>query len=272
MALKKEVLKKIAALLKLKEADLETAIKDEKEVDLVIDEKLNTFTEDELKTLKDNEYKTGKEKGVEIAVKEAKEEEGLEFQGKTIKGLLEAKAKKALADAKLTPDKQVTDLQQKVDNLQTTVKTYEKQIADKDAEVDGIVINSELRKHIPIGEESVFDQDDVIAKMKRSGYDFKRENGKVVPYKDGKVVIDKVSNAREAKDVVTDFMVEKKLITKEAGIGGRGDGDRKPAGKVTKMSELKKQFADAGKNVQGQEFAQAVEQARTDNKEFDMNS
>src|SRR5687768_14504869 len=65
MALKKEVLQKIATILKVKDTDLEAAIKDEKEVDITIDEKLQSFTEPELTVLKSNSYNDGKKAGVE---------------------------------------------------------------------------------------------------------------------------------------------------------------------------------------------------------------
>lgn len=272
MALKKEALTKIATLLKIKQADLEAAIKDEKEIDVTIDEKLTVLSEAEVTTLKNNEYNNGKEKGVEMAVKEAREKLKLEFQGKTIDGLVEAAQKKAVADAKVEPNEKVTQLEQKVTTLQTTVQDYEKQIAAKDTEVDRVHVNSELIKHIPaFGENGpAMTHDDVIAMMERSGFTFKRENGKTITYKDGKQVQDKLSNAKEAKDVLTEFMVEKKLITKELTPGGRGGSDAKPAGGYSKLSEIKAKFIAEGKSQLGDEFSSAVEAAAKENKDFKM--
>lgn len=274
MALKKETLQKIATLAKVKVEDLETAIKDEKEVDVSIPDKLATFTDDEVNTLKANEYKSGKEAGVEMAVKDTKEKMGLSFTGKTIDGLVEAATKKALDDAKISPDKKVQELETKVQTLQGTVKEYETKMADKDAEVEGIRTSGELYKHIPsFGETGpAMTQDEVIQLMKINGYDFKRENNVLVPYKDGKKMTDKLGEPLPVKDVTNGFMKEKKLITEDIIPDGRGGKDHKPAAKAGKLSELKKQFSDQGKSLLGSEFSEAVAQAAKDNKDFDMSA
>lgn len=272
MALKKEALQKIATLAKVNVADLETAIKDEKEVDITIPEKLTTFTDDEVTTLKTNEYKSGKEAGVEMAVKDAKGKLGLDFNGKTIDGLVEAATKKALDDAKIAPDAKVTELEGKVSTLQNTVKEYETKLAEKETEVSGIKLNGELHKHIPQPGENgpVLGADSVILLMKADGYEFKQENGAVTGYKGGKQLQDKLSNPLPVNEIIGAFMKEKKLIGEDPALGGRGGGDKNPTGKAGKLSELKKQFTDQGKSLLGSEFSQAVAQAAKDNSEFDM--
>lgn len=275
MALKKEDITKLATLAKIPVADLEKAIAEKEEVALTIQDKLNVFTEEEVTTLKANEYKSGKTAGVEIAVKEAKEKLALNFTGKTIDGLVEAATKKALEDAKVEPNAKVTELEGKITTLQGTVKEYETKMAEKDTEVSGIKLNYELSKHIPtIGENGpALGNDGILMLMKADGYEFKQENGNVSAYKGGKQLQDKLSNALPVKDVITGFMKEKKLISEDEGVpGGRGGGDKKPGAKATKMSELKQQFLSQGKNLQGEEFNKAVQQAVADNKEFDMNS
>lgn len=272
--LKKEALLKIATLAKIKVEDLETAIKDEKEVDVTIPDKLSTFTDEEVTTLKSNEYKSGKEAGVEMAVKESKEKLGLTFSGKTIDGLVEAATKKALDEAKITPDAKVAELQTKLETLQTTVKEYETKISEKDNEVSTIKTNAELYKHIPApGDKGpALSQDDVIQLMKAQGYEFKQENGAIAAYKGGKKLTDKLSNDMPLNEVVTGFLKEKKLITEDVVPGGRGGGDNKPGAKPMKLSEVKKQFIDQGKSTLGQEFNDAIMQAKKDNPEFDLQS
>jgi hypothetical protein len=274
MALKKEDITTLAILAKIPVADLEKAIAEKDEVALTIQDKLSVFTEEEVTTLKKNEYNSGKTAGVEIAVKESREKLGLNFTGKTIDGLVEAATKKALEDAKVEPDKKVTELQEKVTTLQNTVKEYETKMAEKDNEVEGIRTSGELYKHIPSPGENgpAMSQDEIIQLMKINGYDFKREEGKLVPYKDGKKLTDKLGEPLPVGDVTTGFMKEKKIITEEVVPGGRGTGDRKPGAKATKMSELKEQFTSQGKNLQGEEFNKAVQQAVAENKDFDLNS
>jgi hypothetical protein len=133
--LKKETILRIAALLKIKAEDIEAAIKDEKEVDLAIDEKLSAFSEEEVTTLKENEYKRGSVSAVEIAVKDIKQKKGLDFTGKTIDGLLDAAEKKALSDAKIEPAKQVTELQEKLKTVQATATELQTKLTEKETEI-----------------------------------------------------------------------------------------------------------------------------------------
>jgi len=273
--LKKETIEKIASILKIKAADLDAAIKNEQDMDLLINDKLASYTEDEIQQLKNNEYKSGKEKGVEIAVKEAKEKYNLEFSGKTIDGLVEHAKKSALDEAKVKPDQRVDDLEGKVKSLQQTVLDYEQKMSEKEMEVTNVKINGELLKYIPsLGEGSPsLGADDIIQLMKGNGYDFKLENGSIVPYKDGKQLQDHLSNARIAKDVISDFVKEKKLIPEQSSIpSGRGGSDGKPVTQFTKISELKKSYEDQGKSALGVEFRQAVENAVKNNPEFDLNN
>ena len=269
--LNKQSITKIASLLKIKETDLEAALKDEKEVEVTIEATLQTFTEAEVKTLKDNEYNSGKTKGVEMAVKETKETLGLDFQGKTMEGLIKAAQTKAVADAKVEPTKQVQDLTEKLTTVQKSYKELEEKLQQKETEATTAKIKSEVFKYIPSfeGDDAPgLDQDDIFTMMSTKGYEFKMENGKVIAYKDGRQVLDKVSNAVEVKEVVNGFMKEKKLITETKTPAGRGGGNGTPITKFGALSELKKHFIDQGKSLNGQEFAEAVQKAAADNKEF----
>jgi hypothetical protein len=271
--LKQETIQKIEQLLKIK--GLAEAIRSEGEVDLSISEDLTVYSEEEVKTLKSNSYKEGKRAGVEMEVDDLKKELGLDFQGKTVKGLVEASQKKALQDAKVEPEKKVQELSEKISTLQKTVQEQEKAIQAKDQEVTGVKINGELYKHIPqFGEGApALAADEVITLMKANGYEFRLEEGRLVPYKNGQPLQDKTANPLEAKDVVTGFLQEKKLLIPDAPpVSGRGGGDRKPPARAGRLSELKKTFSEQGKSLQGEEFYKAVDQALKDNPEFDMNS
>ncbi len=273
--LKKESIQRLATLAKIKIEDLEKALTEKDEVDLTIPEKLNTYTEEEITTLKGNEYKAGKTAGVEIAVKEAKEEMGLDFTGKTMKGLVEAAQKKAIDDAKINPDQRVKDMEAKLANLQNTAKEYETKLAEKDKEVSGLKDSYEIGRFIPAPKEGgiSYTQDEILAVMKMNGYDFKREETGMVAYKAGQKQLDKLSNPVPVGDVIKGFMKERKYIGEdEPTPGGRGAGDRKPGAKATKLSELTEEFKAAGKSTLGQEFNERVQAAVKDNPEFDMAS
>lgn len=269
----KELIDKVASLLKIKPDDLAAAVKAEPDADVTIgiDEKLSVLSEAEITTMKSNSYKEGKVAGVEMEVDEIKKETGLQFQGKSLKGLIDAHGKKVLADAKIEPEKKVVELQEKVATLQTTVKDYETKIADKDREVTGIKINSELAKHIPAN--SSLPADKVIVLMKADGYSPVIKDGKTVFEKDGKVLTDKLGEALQAKDVVEGYVKDNNLIKTEGAPGGRGKGDEGGGGKgkFRKLSEIKADFEANNKNVLGEEFKKAVEEAAKD-QDFDINA
>lgn len=268
--LKTETITKIAGLLKIKPEDLTTALTDEKEVDLVIDEKLSHLSEDEITTLKNNEYKAGKKAGEEMAVKEAKEKLGLDFAGKTVDGLLDAHSKKVLADAKIEPEKKVAELQEKLATVQTSYKELETKMAEKDTEVSAVKQNAELHKNVPAG--TTLAQDKIIALMKIDGYDFKTVDGNLIALKDGKEVQDKLSNAVSLKDVIGGYVTENKLLADgKLKPEGRDKKDEIITGTFTKLSEIKEKFTAEGKSMLGTEFSKAVsDAAKVDG--FDMNS
>ena len=271
MSISKEAQKKLLKKLNYSDADIQALVDSEEEKDVTLDDKVLVFKEDELQTLKSNSYKDGKKAGVEMDVDDVKKELGLDFQGKSVKGLIEAHKKKVLEDAKIEPAEKVKELEAKVTTLQSTVQSQEKLLADKETEVSGVKTKSELYKHIPdFGDRLALGQDDVIQLMQSNGYEFKLENGSLVPYKNGQQLQDKTANPLPAKDVVNAFLTEKKLIIPESVNGGRGAGDNKPPAAAMKLSEIKKTFEAAGKSVLGAEFAEAVAQAAKDNPEFKM--
>lgn len=269
MAIKKEALTKIAELVRVPVADLEAAIKDEKEVDVAIPDGLTVFEGDELTTLKTNEYSKGKTAGEELAVKEVKTKMGLEFTGKKVEGLVEAAQKKALEDAKLTPDKKVTELTEKLNTVQATATELQTKLADKEKEIGQVKLSTELLKNVPAG--TTLESDEIIALMQAKGYQFEMKDGALVAVKDGKVMEDKLAKPLAVKDVITEFAKERKLIADEGQTdppGGRGGGGGGKAVKFTKLSELKKHFEDQGKSVNGQEFNDAFVKAKAENPDF----
>lgn len=265
----KDFIAKAAALLKIKPEDFEAAVKAEPDADVsvTIDEKLTSYTEAEITTLKSNTYKEGKLAGVEMEVDAIKKEAGLEFTGKTLKGLLDSYGKKVLADAKIEPEKKVAELTEQITTLKTTVHGLETKLSEKDQEVSGIRTNFEVLKHIP--EKTSLPGDKVVGLMKMDGYNPVFKDGKLVWEKDGKVLQDHLGEPLPAKSVVENYVKENKL-TSEVVPAGRGRGDGNPTGKPQKLSELKKDFEAQGKSVLGDEFQNAAEQAKKENPDFDM--
>lgn len=268
--LKQEHINQLAALAKITPEALAAAIKSEIETDITIPGGLITLTEDEKKTLSDNEYKKGKQAGVEMEVKEAKEKLGLDFQGKTIEGLLEAHGKKVLTDAKIEPEKQVQELTEKLQTVQNSYKQLEQQLQAKEQEVTTVKVNGELFKNIPQG--VTLGGEKIINLMRMDGYDFKLTDKGLVAVKEGKELTDHLSNPLPVASVLTQYATDNKLIAAAPAAGrGAGDGNGRGAGVYTKLSEIKSQFEKDGKSLLGQEFASAVAEAQKVDG-FDMNS
>lgn len=265
--LKKETLSALSKLLGID--NLAEAIADEKEVDIEIPT-AELYSPEDIEKLKTNEYKRGGQAAVEIAVKDFKTKSGLDFTGKSLEGLIEAASKKALEEAKVEPAKKVTELEEKLKTVTATANEYKSQLDGKEQEIARVKLHTDLVKNVPQG--TLLEADEVVTLMQAKGYEFKTESGKLVAYKDGAIVADKLAEPVAVADVIKGFAVEKKLIVQEGGDpGGRGGGNRQPAGGAfSKASELAKKFKDEGKSLMGQEFADALRVAAEANKEFEL--
>lgn len=267
--LPQKVIDRLAALAKVKPADLSAAIAAEAETDIAIDEKVVSFGETELQTLKSNSYGEGKKAGSEIDIKEAKEKHGLEFTGKNIDALIEAAQKKAVADAKVEPGKQVADLTEKLATAQKTANELQAQLTAKDGEISYSKTQNLVMKDLP--SNTTLPANKVLLLMKEDGYDYKNEDGKIIWHKDGKPLTDAVGNNLDTKAVSLSYVTENKLAVDAADPGGRGGNDSKGAGgKFTSLSDIKKSFEDQKKSTLGAEFSEAVTKAAKENPEFAM--
>jgi hypothetical protein len=269
--------KTVAALLKVKLEDFESALTSTEEVALTIPEGIATLLPDDLTRVKNEEYGRGKTTGVEMAVKEAKEKMGIDFSGKSIDGLIEAANKKALADAKITPDAKVAELQKDMATLRTTNESLTQQIATKDAERESALTDREIFRALPSLGENAPAIDKVIKLMRADGYDFKIQDGKLVPVKGGEIMKDATANVLDPKGVIMEYAKAEKLIAEGAAGGsgdpkGRGEGDGGKTPVFSKLSELTKHYESQGKNTLGQEFSAKVQELVKANPEFDMNS
>lgn len=267
----KEIKEKIASLLKLDVAKINEVLTKADEEDASIElPEIESFTKDELSILKNNEYKAGKEKGVEMLVKEAKEKRGLEFQGKSLDGLLDAATKKALEDAKIEPAKQVTELTEKLKTVQATAQELQDKLSAKESEVTAIKTEAIIFKDMPT--ETTLPSQKILALMKIDGYDYKKEDGKIKWYKDGQEQNDKLGNSVDTKTIISTYVAENKLGKVDAGGGaaGRGGGNAGGTGTFTKLSEVKKHYEEQGKSVIGKDFSDEIAKITKENPEFKL--
>jgi hypothetical protein len=272
--LKTETKKKIATYLKIKEADLETAIKDEKEVDLAIPDDLEVLTKEELETRDNNQKKEGEKAGREIGIKEVKKAAGLpeDAPAKDPAKVAQAIADKATKDAKVAPDEKVTQLTEQNNLLQQKLAEKDKEIGEVKKVADTVSLDRKILAAFPKTRADVLSDDDYVDVLKKH-YTFKEQDGKIIVEKDGKPLRDgKTTNPLELAEAISTIFAERKgwLTAEEETPGGRGAGDGKKAVKFSKLSEIKESFKAAGKSQLGEEFAQTVAKAAKDNPEFVM--
>jgi hypothetical protein len=275
MALKKEAIEKIAKLTKIKTADLEAALKDEKEVDVTIPEDITTFTNDELESRDQAQKKLGEKDGREIGIKEVKKAAGLpeEAPSKDPVKVAQAIIDKATTDAKVKPDEKVTQLTEQVNLLQKQLGEKDNEVTQHKTAAQQEALNRKILTAFPKERASHLNEDEYLTLLKGQ-YQFKEVDGAIIVEKDGKPLRDpKTTNPLPLTDAVKSIFTERKWVEEggAGGAGGRGGAGSSGSGKPTKLSDLKAKFTAEGKNLNGEEFSKAVMAAVKEDKDFDMN-
>jgi len=189
---------------------------------------------------------------LEIAIKNARNEFGLDFQGKTMENLLKAYGEKVEADAKIDPNKKydtlktdfeklqgnLTDWQSKYTNLESTYKEKEQQSS----------INNTLLKEIP--ENTILDKDDILAILKAK-YQFNIGEDGFEIIKGGQVQknqanMNLLSPGEFMKEFITPYL---KPVD-----GGAGGKDSTGTGKETSLELFDKQMEMKGINVGSESY------------------
>lgn len=268
--LSKELVKKIEETFKI--PGLSAAFEADGETDVELPDGVHVLTDEDLTRVKNTEYANGKTKGIEMEIKQFKEEQGLEFTGKNLKALGDAISKKAVEEAKIAPDKKVEQLTKDLDTIRAEYDTLKSTVEQKEAAVLRATADKELYRAIPTLGDNAPDVSIVVDLMRSRGFDFKVEDGQAVAYKDGNPIKDNLAKIVPLKDVIIGFAKENRLIAEQTTPpAGRGNGDS-AAPVYTKLSELKKDFEAQGKSALGAEFnAKAMELKRA-NADFDMSA
>lgn len=268
--LTKDTIKKIAGLLRIKEDELTTAITATDEQELEIAE-LTVLDDAELTKVKNAEYNSGKVKGVEMAVKEVREAAGWDITVKTVQGIVDHAKKVGFEEAKVEPNAQVEKYKKDNDILKQTLAEKEQELSTVTSKISQAETNTEIYRAVPTLGENAPDVDTVLTIMAAKGYEFKKEGNTLVPYLNGEPMKDKLANPLPIKDVITGFAIESKLMqTAEAPAKGRGAGDGGATNVFTKLSELETAWKAEGKNPNGVEFNNKVQELKKANPDFDL--
>lgn len=221
-----ENLNELAKFVKGGAEVLQKAIESEDNVSLEFIE--GSFVSDsELTTLKESVFKEAKKEGEKVgydyAMKDIKKDFNLEIEGKDRKIILDAVQNKIISDAKIEPNKKVSELSTSLENLQ---KQYEIDLGSKSNEIETLSnklrdykVNGDLTKHMPEGLNGISTND--FMTLAKTTASFEYENDQLVVKKNGTVLRDKMEKPVSPKDYLTEFATEKKWISSE----GRGGSD-----------------------------------------------
>lgn len=224
-------------------------------IDLGQDVVVRAKEEDE--SFKRNSYEDGRKAGVEIAVKEARETLGLDFQGKKMENLLDSYKNKILEDAKIEPEGKIksvlednkklkenlTTLTSELDLIKTDFVNYKQEGK----------INSALLSALP--ENIVLPKEDMLTLVKTKMQFEVSEDGRTIVKANGEVLKNPTTlDPLSEKDALTKFFSENPTYLKGA-QGGAGGHDSPPngGGKMT-VEQFMEKKAKEGVSHTSDEF------------------
>jgi hypothetical protein len=196
---------------------------------------------------------------IESAVKEQRNNLGLDFQGKTIDNLVSAIKAKSESESKIEPEEKYRTLKSDFDGLVSKLN-------EKDAEFNSFKtkieqtntlneIKNEFTKYIP--DNVLVSKSTIFTEAKEKGFSFEKEDGKVV-VKDsnGNILKDANYSPITVKDWVSNFSTP--YLAKVEGGAGKGDdtGEGKAGSFEAFMKESERNNWDASK--QNQEMAKRI--------------
>lgn len=238
----------IESALGLKSGELQQAFTDSEEK--VIDiSGLEIVKKDDYTTRISNIRSEAANAAVEMAIKKARNDSGLEFQGKTMENLLGAYKNKVLAEANLNPDKRVTELEKDLGLMRTNYETAAKQLEEVKTEfkqkenarnIDSLVV-SKLSEKLP---NPKIPMQDVVTIFKTKNKIQVNENGGIV-FVDDKGEIKKnpsTLNPLTIDEVLPDFVTPYASLPE----GGGGGGDSPTQSKKGTFQSFLEEMDKAG--------------------------
>lgn len=259
-------IKAIASVLHVDAEQLQTALTSQDEVTLEIPELVSMPKPDfdtRIQNEKSTGYNEGKKAGIEMEVKQAREKLGLQFEGKSIDGLLNAFEQSVVAKHKIEPNKAIEEKEAIITQLRANIGKLEEEktkIAETFAKKERqSKIEQTILTAIPDAAVSNTLGRNDIAVLFKSSYEVDFDNEKPVVKKDGQVVAN--SNTLEPlslSQIMTTFVTEKGLLKNE---GGRGDGSQTgQQHKAGTLDAFSKEMKDKGIEYNSPEYYKEMTQ------------
>ena len=192
---------------------LQKAITSEDEISIEFVD--GSFVSDsELEDLKNERFNSGKKEGQTIcydfAMKDVKKDFGLDIEGKNREDIIKAARSKVMSDAKIEPDKKISELNQSLENLrkqyETDKSSWEGEVSSYKGKLKDISIMNELQRNTPDIKGLKSSQ---FATLARTEFEFDfSEDGMLVAKKNGNIIKDKMEKPIPVKDILTDYATQ----------------------------------------------------------------
>jgi len=238
-------------------SDEEIAKAQEAKTDITIPGEFVVRTTEEEESFSKNIKSAAAIAGLEVAIKEYRNETGLEFQGKNIEALVKAVQDKTLADAKIEPEEKLKKANTDIETLKTTIQTLQSEKQKVESEwgtyKKSITIDSKLSSLLP--DNLLLPKEDSLLILKnRMKFDTDENGNVLVLGPNGEPLQDKTTlNPLPVKDVLNTFFTENpQYIT--GSTGGRGGNDSEGSkGKISTNDFIEQKKKD-GVEINGEAF------------------
>lgn len=223
------------------------------EITLEFDGTLRTQEED--LTYVENQKKDARKEGIEIAVKQYRDEFG--FKGRSLDKLIEAVKSKTLEDAKIEPAEQLKKIQQTLSEKETALQNALTKVDEKESEFakykNQSKLDAKLSKSLP--KNLAYTSEDMLLIIKnKKQYDFD-ENG-------NPVVLDEMGNIKKnattanpvsIEEDLKDFFKSNQNYLKPI-EGGSGEGDSGRGGSKKTIDKFIEEQREKGNAPNSEEF------------------
>lgn len=274
---KNDIFKSALALIGVSDSDAQRLIaSEEAEVEFTMPE--GTFyTSTELSSRDEVIRREAKTAGLEVAVKNFKRENGYDFEGKKLETLVAEAQKKAVAEAKVDPDKKVQELTIQNEALRAQVEGFDTTKAELEGKLNAQKLNYQFDTAVNSGLSDVTLKDGwtpgYVSQIFRSDYEPVFEDGKMIlkSRTTGETVRNEKTQLPEEPGNVLKSFVNEKGLAGEKSRGGRGaqkPGKGSKFSDVNNLEDYRAYCAEHNINPQGMEGEKLLNTIAAENKNF----
>lgn len=234
---------------------------------------LHVFDENQLSERLKNHVDISKPTLIEMAIKDARNKLGLEFEGKTIENLAKAAIEKGKQEAGIKPNEALKEKDSIIEKLQKTIEDvendYKTKLETKETELSQIRTNQNIYSLIPDNLDTNLSKKD-LAILFKNDVQTVEQDGKLLYKQNGEVLRDaKTQNHLSGEAVINNWLSEKNIMTKQENKG-RADGNSKT--KTTNLDSITTSaefyaYCDAN-NIPRSEHPEIMKKIRETNSNF----